>query len=146
MANGFYIIPIVLFITAIIFWQVIKNTKSIPENEKPNYSEFWQKYGTRLKWWAVIINFLGASILLNELMALRKLQGAALAQWQISVGTKFLFFSLPPTILVFICTILFLRFEVYENNLKEKLPYLVCAVISVLLPLVLVSKAELFIK
>jgi hypothetical protein len=146
MENGFYIIQIVLFITAIILWQIFKSSKSRPEKEKPNYFEYWQKHGIRLKWWAVVLNFIGTSVLLYHLLLLRKLQGAALAQWQIDVGFTFMFFSLLPSILVFICTVLFLRFEVSENNFKKKLPYLICATISVILPVVLVGKAELFIQ
>jgi hypothetical protein len=145
MTDGFYIIPIVLFISIYILWRIVEKEKSRPETEKPHYYELWQKYGVRLKWWALALNFGGTLILLCEILSLRGLHGGALAQWQIAVGVTYLFFVLLPSLAVIICAILFLRFELKRINLKQKMPYLLYAILSITLPILLLVKAELII-
>ena len=146
MTDGFYIIPVVLVISVYILLRVVNAQKTRSETEKKDYHELWQKHGVKLKWWALVLNLGGAFILLNEILSIRGLHGAALAQWQIGVGLTYLFFVSLPSIVVIVCIILFFWFEVNKNNLRHKLPYLFLSVVSVLFPIFLFAKAELLIR
>lgn len=114
--------------------------------EKPNYIEFWQKFGGFLKWSAVIANLLISKTIYNELVALSKLEGGALAQWQLSIGAKFLFLSLPASVFVFVFTLLSLRLDPYKNHAIKQTVFLLCALSSLAVPIILFRNIHNFIK
>ena len=144
MNNGLYVIVFVLFLAALIILGLFKQKRS--KKDGPDSQALWKRYGGHLKWWALILNSIGTIILLKELLFLRGLQGGKLAQWQIGVGFTYQFYVFPPTLLVIVCLILYLRFEIAGNDSRRKVYYLFIAVLSILIPLLLVSNASLFME
>ena len=109
--------------------------------EKPDYQNFWLKYGVRWKWWAVALNLCGSVLILNEIR--RTDPNDSFAFFSSFMKVMFLF---PLSILVVICIGMYIRFEVTKNNFKQKYLYFVLAVFSVLLPFLLILNARLIME
>lgn len=126
--------------------QKLKTPELPSYNVKPNYTEFWQKYGGFLKWSATVINLIISITIINELVELSKLEDGALAQWQLSIGAKFVFLSLPASCFVFVFTLLSLRLDSFRNQIVKQAVYLFCATSSLALPVILFRNINVFIK
>ena len=148
MDHGFYVAPIVIFVSLYILIRSIKASKQNNEN-KVNWAEIWKKYSNWFKWLPVSLCLFTTILLLLEIISLSKLQGGALAQWQIGVGFIFSFFVIPTIIMVSLSIVFYFKFEVDRNNFSLKAimnPYLICAVLSLLLPILLLSNVSYFIR
>ena len=142
-------IPIIILVAVgmiFVFWSGLKNKQTTIEDEKANYKDFWTNSGVSGKWWFLALNVGGNLVLLKEVLAIRNLKGAALAQWQMGVGFTYMLWVMWPSLLVIICLGFFLRFELSRNNLKQKWPYAFLAVTSVVGPLILVANIGKIIK
>ena len=146
MDSGLFIILLVFFGMVFVFWRgKVAREHATEQQNKFTYKELWYKSGVKFKWWILVLNYAGNMFLLKEIVSLRHLHGAGLAQWQFGVGFTYMACVMGPSILVILCTIFFIMFELRASISKQKVLYLVLAIISVVFPLLLMNNASKFI-
>ena len=145
MDYGFLVI---LFAIGMIFfcWNRLNNKKKSEDDQIMIYREYWNKSGISGKWWILVLNLAGNLVLLEETLSFRSVKGADLARLAEGFGFMYMILVMWPSILVVICLVFFVRFELSSRNIKRKWLYALLAVTSVTFPVVLLANLGKIIK
>jgi len=139
------VFPIIFFAAigmAFVFWNGLSDKQQTNDKERNIYRAFWTESGVSGKWWILALNLTGNLVLLRAILTVRSPNGSGLAHWGEVVGFTYMLWIMWPSVLVAICIVFSLRYEVNRDNIRRKWPYLVLAIASISFPFVLVASAK----